>query len=400
MKKRCLDINYKTGKLIIFAVIFSLLFNCFSAAAASGSDKPDVPLVTAEAAVLLEAGSGQVLFQKNARQKRPPASTTKIMTALLALEGGDPEQLVTVSPGAAAVGEASLGLRAGEVLTLEDLIYGALLESGNDACVAIAEHIAGTESNFVMLMNQKAKMVGAEDTSFKNTNGLPAVGHYTTALDLAVITRYALNNPVFKSIVSTREKIIGGPGERCLSNTNRMLWSYSWADGVKTGTTDEAGQCLVGSGTINGRQIISVVLNSENRWSDSIELLDYGFNNFEYRRVFEKGETAAEIAVKEGAGGRVQAVASADYYVAVPKDRLDLIEKKYFVEQELYAPVVKGGYAGSVSITVDGMQAGSVGLVSDRDVKRKSAIRIYLEKFLNWPEKDMTYALTNTLMTE
>jgi D-alanyl-D-alanine carboxypeptidase (penicillin-binding protein 5/6) len=373
-------INYKPWKIKFYLIIISILILYAPAAKAAVSDSIAVPDVTAEAAVLLDAGSGQVLFEKNARQRRPPASTTKIMTALLALEGGDLHQDVTVSPWAASVGEASLDLRAGEQLTLEDLIYGALLESGNDACVAIAEHIAGTEPNFVMLMNQKAKLLGAEDTSFKNTNGLPAEGHYTTAKDLAVITRYALENPVFKKIVSTRDKIIGGPGERYLNNTNRLLWSFSWADGVKTGTTNEAGQCLVASGTINGRQIISVVLNSENRWSDSIKLLNYGYDNFESCRVFGEGEAVAEIAVKEGSGQQVQGVTGAEYLVVVPKGRLDLLEKKYLIEEELNAPVAKGSTVGSISISVNGVQVGSVVLLSDRDIKRQSALRIFLER--------------------
>lgn len=373
-----LKINRKPVKSSFFLImIVYMLFQYSAPSGAAGQYSPGAPNVTAGAAVLLDAGSGQVLFEKNARQKMPPASTTKIMTALLALEGGDLGQCVTVSPRASSVGEASLDLRAGEKLTLEDLIYGALLESGNDACIAIAEHIAGTESNFVMLMNQKAKMLGAKDTSFKNTSGLPAAGHYTTALDLAVITRYALNNHIFQKVVSTREKIIGSDEKRYLSNTNRMLWSYSWADGVKTGTTNEAGQCLVASGTIDGRQVISVVLNSENRWDDSIKLLHYGYNDFEYCRIFDEGEAVGELVVKDGVIQQVQAVAAAQYLVAVPKGRPDLVEKKFYTEEIISAPVVKGSRVGSVSILVDGRYTGSLGLVSDRDVKRQSALRLF-----------------------
>ncbi len=373
-----MKINCRLVKSIFFLIlIICMLFLYAPVAGTAGSDDDGVPLITAKAAVLLDADSGQVLFEKNAGQKMPPASTTKIMTALLALEGGDLRSVVTVSHGAASVGEASLDLRAGEKLTLEELIYGALLESGNDACVAIAEHIAGSEQNFVLLMNQKAIMVGAKDTSFKNTNGLPAAGHYTTALDLAVITRYALSNPVFKKIVGTRDKTIGGNLKRYLSNTNRMLWSYSWADGVKTGTTDEAGQCLVASATINGRQLISVALNSEDRWNDSTKLLRYGYDNFENCRIFERGEAVAEIAVKEGAIQQVQAVAAAEYSVVIPKGRLDLIDIKYDVEEILYAPVTMGNYVGSAAVSVNGRQAGSVALVSDRDVKRKNALKLF-----------------------
>ncbi|MCL6558998.1 MAG: D-alanyl-D-alanine carboxypeptidase, partial [Firmicutes bacterium] len=244
-------------------VFFSIVFMTGARMGwSSQKDNGIPPVVTAGAAVLVDARTGQVLYGKNEGQKRPPASTTKIMTALLALEGGDLKQTVTVSPRAASVGEASLDLKAGEKLTLEELIYGALLHSGNDACVAIAEHIAGTEKNFVLLMNQKAKMIGAKDTTFKNTNGLPAPGHLTTAKDLAVLTRYALSNSTFQKIVRTREKTIGEQEKRYLHNTNRLLWSYDWINGVKTGTTNEAGCCLVASAAREGRQLISVVLHS------------------------------------------------------------------------------------------------------------------------------------------
>ncbi|MCL6635356.1 MAG: D-alanyl-D-alanine carboxypeptidase [Peptococcaceae bacterium] len=318
----------------------------------------------------MDARTGQILYDKNGRQRRPPASTTKIMTALLALEGGDLQQVVTVSPRAASVGEASLDLRAGEKLTLEELIYGAMLRSGNDACVAIAEHIAGSEAGFVLLMNQKARLIGAEDTSFKNTNGLPAPGHYTTARDLAVITRYALRNPTFQKVVRTRGKAIGEQGERYLNNTNRLLWSYAWADGVKTGTTDEAGNCLVASATRGGRQLISVVLHSDNRWNDSIRLLDYGFEDFDFVRVAEEGEAFGTIAVREGRVKEIRAVAAAELGAVIPKNRPDCLEKIVEIDRELQAPVRRGRRLGSISVLVNGERAGNVDLVADRDVER------------------------------
>jgi len=335
-------------------------------------DAPGAPAITADAAVLMDACTGQILYDKNAGQRRAPASTTKIMTAILALEGGRLGQLVTVSPRAASVGEASLDLRAWEKLTLEELIYGALLHSGNDACVAIAEHITGTESNFVLLMNQKAKMIGARDTCFINTNGLPAAGHYTTAHDLAVITRYALNNPTFKRIVSTRSKMIGGQGDRYLNNTNRLLWSYAWADGVKTGTTNEAGNCLVASATREDRQLISVVLHGDDRWNDSVKLLDYGFTAFDYIRVLDEGEACETITVKEGAGKEVQAVASAELGAVIPKNRPKYLEKMVEIDRDLTAPIRKGQWLGQVTVLVKGKVVGTANLVADRDMEKKT----------------------------
>ncbi len=332
---------------------------------------PAVPSVTANAAVLLEASSGQILYSKNGTKKMPPASTTKVMTALLALEGGNLDRVITVSPEAALVGEASIDLQAGEKLTLEDLIYGAMLQSGNDACVAIAEHIAGTESNFVLLMNQKAKVLGASDSSFINTNGLPATGHYTTARDLAVITRYALRNPAFQKIVNTQGKLIGKHGsERYLKNTNRLLWSYEGANGVKTGTTIEAGECLVASATRGGRQLINVVLHSEDRWSDSITLLNYGFEQFENVVAVMEREPLGWITVKEGLDDEVQAVASAEFWVMIPKGRPELVEKKVELTKELTAPVWSGQKLGRIIVSVEGVEMGSVDLVSDRYIER------------------------------
>lgn len=365
---------------VLTAIIFEIIFNYTPAAVAAVPDQTGAPSVMAEAAVLLDARTGQILFDKNARQRRPPASTTKIMTALLALEGGGLRQVVTVSPTAASVGEASLDLRAGEKLTLEELIYGALLRSGNDACVAIAEHIGGTESNFVLLMNQKAKMLGAEDTSFKNTNGLPAAGHYTTARDLAVLTRYALSNRSFQEIVSTRGKSIGGQEERYLNNTNRLLWSYAWADGVKTGTTNEAGGCLVASATRDGRQLISVVLHSDNRWRDSIQLLEYGFKDFRYVRVLGDGETFETITVKEGLGKEISAVASTELGAVIPLDKPGHLEKKVFIERDLTAPVLKGQPVGRVTVTVKGVVTGSIDLVSDRSIEKLPAYQLLWKK--------------------
>lgn len=183
--------------------------------------------VTADAAVLMDADTGQVLYSKNPDQPRPIASTTKIMTALLAIECGDLKGMVTVSPRAAGVGESSIHLEAGERLTLEELLYGALLRSGNDACVAIAEFIAGREEIFVDWMNFKVRQLGLRNTNFKNTNGLPHRDHLSTARDLALISRHAIRNPVFNHFVSTRSHAISGPrGKRYLSNTNKMLWSY------------------------------------------------------------------------------------------------------------------------------------------------------------------------------
>lgn len=197
---------------ITLVVFFCVLVTFIYTSPGLANDQEQLVHISAQSALLLDVANGQILYDKNDREPRAMASTTKIMTAVVALGGADIKGTVTVSPRAAAVGESSMYLEPGEKLTLEQLLYGALLRSGNDACVAIAEHVAGTEESFVLLMNEKAVLLGAEATSFRNTNGLPAQGHYSTAYDLALLARYALHDPAFCRIVKTRAQVIEGPG--------------------------------------------------------------------------------------------------------------------------------------------------------------------------------------------
>lgn len=239
------------------------------------------PAITAQAAILIDSVSGEVLFEQRARELRPPASTTKIVTAILAIETGNLEYVVEISHQAANTGEATIGLKRGDRITVDHLVHGALLRSGNDACVALAEHLAPSVEEFVGLMNMKVLSLGAYDTKFYNTNGLPHAKHLTTAYDLALITRYALSNTVFSEIVGKREFVLewNSPSRRRhISNTNKLLWTYPSATGVKTGTTDSAGRCLVASAGRGGRTVIAVVLNSPRRFEDARKLLEYGFD--------------------------------------------------------------------------------------------------------------------------
>jgi len=237
------------------------------------------PVVQARSAILMDSRTGEVLYEKNAWERRAPASTTKILTAILAIEQGQLDNTVKVSANAAAVGESSIYLRPGDSLTFRNLLHGALMKSGNDACVALAEAVSPSETEFVNLMNLKARALGAEQTSFYNTNGLPHSQHLTTAYDLALITRYAMQNPVFAEIVGKKQHTLTWESpnrELYLKNTNRLLWSYPGATGVKTGTTDKAGKRLVAAGTYQGQSMIAVVLNTPDRFGDARRLLDYG----------------------------------------------------------------------------------------------------------------------------
>ncbi|MGE5590631.1 MAG: D-alanyl-D-alanine carboxypeptidase family protein [Bacillota bacterium] len=238
------------------------------------------PGVSAAAALVMDF-SGKVLWQRHARRRMAPASTTKVLTAVLALELGRLDDLVVVSRRAATGRGSRLGLRERDRYRLKDLLVGMLMRSGNDAAVAVAEHIAGTVEGFVRLMNEKAAGLGAKDTHFVTPHGLDRPGHYTTAADMALMANHAMANPVFAEIVGSRERVVGPEGghgrKRLLRNTNRLLWRYAWADGVKTGTTPRAGRCLVASATRDGHRLIAVAFRSANRWQDAVRLLNYGF---------------------------------------------------------------------------------------------------------------------------
>lgn len=238
------------------------------------------PQVDAEAAVLMVANSKQVLFAKKPDGLMYPASTTKIMTLLTSIESGDSASIVTVSPSAAACEGSRLEIKAGDKMTLSNARYGMMLVSGNDAAEAIAENVAGSIPQFVQLMNKNAEKIGAKNTHFSNPHGLPdPYNHFTTAYDLAIITDYAMKNPDFARIVSTKEynvRFLNGK-EIHVNNTNKLLKIYPGANGVKTGYTNDAGECLVAAAKRGGVQLIVVVLNSEHRWSDAMKLLDYGF---------------------------------------------------------------------------------------------------------------------------
>lgn len=342
--------------------------------------------VTADAAILIDSRTAQVLYAKNAHERRPPASTTKIMTAILALEHHlGFEKTVTVSERAAKVGEASIKLKEDETLPLIDLIKGALLESGNDASVAIAEHVGGSEALFLELMNKKARLVGALDTHFTNTNGLPDDNHWSTAYDLAMMARYAMRNPEFAKIVATKETTIqrNGGWETHLKNTNRLLWTYQWADGVKTGTTNEAGNCLVASATKNGWQLISVVLHSDDRFADSTALLEYGFNSFVPVVAARPGEIWKRVPVPDGDRGYVEATPETTLEVIVPKSARRRVTVDFSLLTPIKAPVKLGQKVGELVVMVDGQELGRTNLVAAGSCKRLSRWRLWWRQLWN-----------------
>ena len=265
--------------------------------------------------ILIEAKTGRVLYESNAHEALPMASTTKIMTALLALENGRLDDLVTTGENAFGVPGTSIYLSLGEQLTLEEMLYGLMLASGNDAAVAVAEHIGGTAEEFCRMMTRRAEEMGCENTVFSTPHGLPAEGHHTTAWDLALITREAMKNAKFREIVSTQRASLPWAGHeysRVLTNKNKLLSSYPGALGVKTGYTKAAGRCLVFAAERDGLELIGVVLNCPDWFDEAAALLDRGFENWQMVTALSAGERIREIPVTGGVRPGVAAILESD----------------------------------------------------------------------------------------
>ena len=290
------------------AVILALLLLC-SVFALPASALSLLPSVSAESAVLIEAAGGRVLYEKNARSAMPMASTTKIMTALVALEHGDPETTVSVDPRAVGVEGSSVYLKAGEKLTLRQLVYCLMLASANDAAEAIAYHISGSIEGFACLMNRKASELGLACTHFENPHGLDGENHYTTARELATLTAHALKNEDFADIVSTNSlEVDSDMGRHTLFNHNKLLRSYEGCIGVKTGYTQKSGRCLVSAAERDGMTLICVTLNAPDDWNDHTRLLDYGFEHFSTQWLSLPYECFYEMPVVSGESGRLLCV--------------------------------------------------------------------------------------------
>ena len=280
----------------------------------------EAPQNGAKAYALAEASTGRILASKNGREQLPMASTTKIMTAILAIEEGDLDEMVTVPQECQGIEGTSVYLRGGETLTLRELVCGLMLASGNDAAETIAHHIGGSLEGFAERMNEKARELGAENTNFVTPHGLPCEGHYTTAEDLAKIAAYAMQNETFREIVGTASLDIPADEDspaRYLRNKNRLLWQYEGGNGVKTGYTDAAGKCLVGGAVRSGMQLITVVLNDRQMFPDTMVLLDYGFAEYAMKHLAEKGEVLGSVGVENSTTKSVNFYAGEDIFLPI-----------------------------------------------------------------------------------
>jgi serine-type D-Ala-D-Ala carboxypeptidase (penicillin-binding protein 5/6) len=330
--------------------------------------------LTAKSAILIEASTGKVIYEKNAEQRLPPASTTKLMTLIAALETGKMDDIVTASENAAQTEGSTIWLGPGEKMKMLDLLYGIILVSGNDATVAVAEHISGSVPKFAALMNRKASVIGAKDTHFTNPNGLPDEQHYSTAHDLARITAYGYKNPMFTKIVGTINKVIPWPGkdhDRDLYNENKLLWQYEGGNGGKTGYTDAAGRCLVAGAKRNGVQLIAVVLDSDYMWTDSIRLLDYGFTQVSPYTVVKQGDILKTVQVKDGMTDKLPLATAGEIVVGAAPGEWDKFKSAVEVDK-VVAPIKAGQKLGKVKVLYNGKEISSTDLVAAHDVERKS----------------------------
>ncbi|MBR2302529.1 MAG: D-alanyl-D-alanine carboxypeptidase [Clostridia bacterium] len=280
---------------------------------------------TAKACVVFEANSGRLLFEKNKEQKLPEASTTKIMTALIVAENADINEVVVISKQATGIEGSSIYLREGEKLTVKELLYGLMLRSGNDCAVALALHVGKTIENFANMMNEKAKSLGCKNTNFTNPHGLPDDNHYTCAYDLGLISCNAIKNPIVREVVSAKSVKINNDGydyPRYLKNKNKILtiYNYSGANGIKTGFTKKAGRCFVASAERDGMQLVVVLLNCGPMFEESMQLMDFFFEQYEMKNLLQIKDIFHTIKVKKGKNKFVEAKAENRFYYPLKKD--------------------------------------------------------------------------------
>lgn len=330
-----------------------------------------VHALSAKSAILIDANSGRVLMSENSDIRLGMASTTKIMTAVVALEKGRPDDIVTVSAAAAGIEGSSIYLKTGEKISLKDLLYGLMLNSGNDAGAAIAEHISGDTKTFANLMTQKAKELGLSNTSFTNPHGLDDEGHYTTAYDLAQITMYALDKPLFAEIVSTKVKTIysvtdEGENIRTLSNHNKLLSQYKGTDGVKTGFTKKCGRCLVSSATKDCLKLIAVTLSAPDDWNDHKQMMDYGFSNYKLKKPVKANSYVRAVPLIGADFDKAFLYAQSEISFAAKKN--DKIKVEYSTPGLIKAPVYQGQCHGRVSVILNGKEIKTVDLIALEDI--------------------------------
>ena len=349
--------------LSLFLVLF-FSFNVYSA---------DIPSLSAQSAILINADTKEIIYEKNAYQRRSMASTTKIMTSILAIESGRLNEVVTAENMSAE--GSSIGLKTGNKLTLETLVWGMLLESGNDAAKLTANHIAGSEEAFAKLMNDKSVAIGMTDTNFVTASGLDDSQHYSTAFDMALLGAYAIKNPIFSEMCSAKVKtvdFIEPDISLTFSNHNRLLSMYDGVFGVKTGFTKKSGRCLVSACSRDGVNFVAVTLNAGGDWNDHIKLYDYGFENLRYEDVYLRLPDSIRVYGSEKSECNIS-VSKSPLTVAV-SENVKGLQQKIYLPSFLYAPVKKGEIIGKVELYSDDRLISVVNILAADDIGSISPI--------------------------
>lgn len=340
--------------------------------------------------ILIECGTGQVLYEQNADEQLAPASVTKVMTMLLimeAIERGEItyDSIVTASERAKSMGGSTIFLDTGEEMSVDDLLKGIAVASGNDACVAMAEHLSGTVENFVAVMNNRAKELGMINTNFVTCNGLDAEGHYSSARDIAIMSRELLKHEdIFRYTTIWMDSLRGGKFQ--LANTNKLVRFYAGANGLKTGSTSKAKNCISATAKRDNMQLCAVVLGSDTsqlRFNAASTLLNYGFDNFTISGM-KKNEVVGEVTVKKGTAEKVKATLEDDCMIVVNKINADSIKKNVTLSDSVEAPVKKGDKLGEITISVDGGEPMVKSIVAENDVNKIDFGKMYMKILKKW----------------
>lgn len=359
----------KYFRLILISLI--IVDICNISAFAQSKDYADSLNVDARCAVAIDSESKIVLFEKNAYELVPMASTTKMMTSLVALKYGDLDREIEISKRASGIRGSTVGYRQGEKIKLKELICGLMTRSGNDAAIAIAEGISGNVEEFVKLMNEYASEIGVLNTHFQSPHGLDKDEHYSTAYDLAVIASKAKENKVFNDIVSSKDIDNTENGfTRSYHNINKILWEIPGANGVKTGYTGKAGKCLVTSVNIKGNDVIIVVLNCPGRWKETKKIDEYVNHKYEFKKLFSKGDTAVELNIK---GKKLKLEYSED--IIVPVDSSSKYTFKIVKPQKIVSTIQKGSSVGKICIYKGGKKIYSSPLKTSNTIKVRKILK-------------------------
>lgn len=376
-----------TTVIMSVPTILALLLATSSPSVARGGP----PELTCAAAVLIDPETRQVLYEHNADERRAVASLTKMMTALLVVESGNLDRTITVSANAAAVGQTTMNLTAGEEIKLRDLLAGIMLPSANDGATACAEAVSGSVEAFVELMNKRAAELGLHGTAFTNPHGLHEDGHYSTARDMAILALHVMGRPELRPIVRATEMIVPWPGkpyERKLVNRNRLLAQWDAADGVKTGYTRQAGNCLAASAYVDGWRLVGVVLSAENTRADARELLEWGFNSFYKVALVSKDLTKANLVVNRGTQDTVDTRAATDVIAVLPRNQKP--DDPLLVDTSCDAPVAVGDVVGQLTVTMPDGSLEHVDLIAEESVALSTWARLIDE---TWSFAAMTVLL-------